>query len=68
LRNSENGDQKKWHISSEPGAKSDELREDRRWEIEDANQKKWFTTVRHPPSPGYRETRRTGHEEVTRDE
>jgi hypothetical protein len=32
------------------------------------NQTKWFTAFRHPPSPGYGGTRRTGHEEVTRDE
>jgi hypothetical protein len=31
-----NGNQKKWYISSEPGAKSDELMEAGRWEIPDA--------------------------------
>jgi hypothetical protein len=33
------GNKTKWHISSEPGAKSDELREDRSWEIEDADKR-----------------------------
>jgi hypothetical protein len=36
-RRSEDGDKKMWHISSEQGAKSDELSEDGRWEIEDGD-------------------------------
>jgi hypothetical protein len=50
LRSSENGNPKKWHISSEPGAKSDELIEDRRWEIEDADKKSGIATVRQRAS------------------
>jgi hypothetical protein len=40
------GNKTKWHISSEQGAKSDELRENGRWEIEDGNKKIWFAEFR----------------------
>jgi len=31
-------------------AKSEELREDRRWEIEDGDKKIWVAKFQHPPS------------------
>jgi hypothetical protein len=36
--------------ASAPGVKSEELREDGRWEIEDGNKKSWITAVERGPS------------------